>query len=225
MQRKLFNELLNQFTHSGAFFLKKIVLGVLASTKGTDLQAVIDAIEAKELDAEIACVVSNKKGAFALERAKSNGIEAIFLDPAGFASKEAYDEKLAMLLNERKVGLVLLIGYNKFLSLPFIDAFRNRVMNIHPSLLPAFKGWYSSVYRNVLEADVKETGCTLFFVDDEPDAGPIILQKSVSVSEGETVDSLREKVQALEQQAILHGIRLFQEGKLGVDGKKVAVKE
>ncbi len=203
----------------------KIVLGVLASTKGTDLQALIDAIEAKRLDARIACVVSNKKDAFALERAKKQGIEAIFLDPAEFASREEYDRKLVMLLNKRKVELLLLIGYNKFITGPLLKAFKNRAMNIHPSLLPAFKGWYSSVYQSVLEANVKETGCTLFFVDDEPDAGPIILQKSVSVSEGETVDSLRGKVQALEQQAILQGIRLFQEGKLMVEGKKVLVRE
>lgn len=206
-------------------FLAKIVLGVLASTRGTDLQAVIDAIGAKELDARIACVVSNKMDSFALERARKHGIEAIFLDPAGFASREDYDKELVMLLNERKVGLVLLIGYNKFLSKPFIDAFKNRAMNIHPSLLPAFKGWHLEVYRNVLEAKAGETGCTLFFVDDEPDGGPVILQKSVSVAEGETVDSLREKVQALEQQAILQGIRLFQEGKLRVEGKKVVVRE
>ena len=225
MQRKLFNELSSQFTYLGAFSLKKIVLGVLASTRGTDLQAVIDAIKAKRLDAKIACVVSNKKDAFALERAKSNGIEAIFLDPAGFASKEEYDEKLAMLLNERKVELVLLIGYNKFLSKPFINAFRNRAMNIHPSLLPAFKGWDHNVHADVLKAGVKESGCTLFFVDEDPDAGPVILQKKVRVAKGETVESLKEKVQGAEQEVILKAIKLFACGKINVEGKKVRIFE
>lgn len=196
-------------------------MGVLASTRGTDLQAVIDAIEAKELDARIACVISNKADAFALERAKKHGIEAIFLDPKAFSSKEGYGLEVARLLGERGVGLVLLIGYNKFVSQPFIDAFRNRAMNIHPSLLPAFKGWDRNVHGDVLKAGVKESGCTLFFVDEDPDAGPVILQKRVQVAKGETVESLKEKVQKAEQEIILRGIRLFQEGKLRIDGKKV----
>ena len=203
--------------------MAKIVLGILASTKGTDLQAVIDAIEAKQIDARIACVISNKHDAFALQRAKSHGIEAIFLDPEKFGSKEDYDREIVKLLNERKVELVLLIGYNKFLTKPFLQAFENKAMNIHPSLLPSFKGWYTTVYKRVLYANVKETGCTLFFVDKDPDAGPIIVQKSVTVLENETVNSLRKKVQKAEQKAILQGIRLFQQGKLKVEGKKVHV--
>ncbi len=201
--------------------MTKLILGVLASTKGTDCQRVIDAIEAKELDARIACVVSNKKEAFALERARKHGIEAIFLNPKEFSSKDEFDQQLVRVLQERKVELVLLIGYNKFLSKPFIDAFRNRIMNIHPSLLPAFKGWDRNVHEDVLKAGVKESGCTLFFVDEDPDAGPIILKKAVSIVENETVDSLKEKVQKAEQEIILKGIKLFGEEKLTVNGKKV----
>ncbi len=203
--------------------MAKLILGVLASTRGTDLQAVIDAIEAKQLDAEIACVVSNKQEAFALQRAKKHGIEAIFLNPREFGSKDAFDEKVVQLLNERNVELVLLIGYNKFLSEPFLNAFRNKAMNIHPSLLPSFKGWDKNVHQQVLDAGVKLSGCSLFFVTAEPDSGSIIAQKAVAVSENETVDSLKEKVQKAEQATILQGIRLFQEGRLKVEGSRVRI--
>lgn len=205
--------------------MAKLILGVLASTRGTDLQAVIDAIESKQLDAEIACVVSNKQEAFALQRAKKHGIEAIFLNPREFDSKEAFDEKVVQLLNERNIELVLLIGYNKFLSKPFLKAFKNRAMNIHPSLLPAFRGWDRNVHQEILDAGCKVSGCSLFFVTAEPDAGPIIAQKAVQVAGDETLDSLKEKVQLAEQEVILQGIKLFQENRLKVEGNKVRVLE
>ncbi len=203
--------------------MTKLVLGVLASTLGTDLQAVIDAIEQGELEAEIACVASNKKDCFALERARKHGIEAIFLDPKKFVSREEYDAELVRILNKRNVEFVQLIGYNKFLTSVFLEAFKNRSVNIHPSLLPAFKGWYKDVYKNVLEANVKETGCTLYFLDEDPDGGPIILQKAVPVLETDNVNSLKERVQTVEKEAILEGLKLFQQGKLRVEGKRVYV--
>ncbi len=205
--------------------MAKLILGIMASTKGTDSQCIIDAIEEGKLDAEIACFISNKKDAFALERAKKHGIEAIFLDPKKFASKEAYDAEVVRLFNERKVQLVLLIGYNKILSGGFLKAFENKVMNIHPSLLPSFKGWDKNVHQEVLDMGCKLSGCSLFFVTSEPDAGPIVAQKAVDIAEGETVDSLKEKVQKAEQETILKGIRLFLEGKIKVTGKKVVVSE
>lgn len=205
--------------------MAKLVLGVLASTKGTDMQAIIDAIEAKKLDAEIACVISNKADAFALERARKHGIETIFLDPKKFAAKEAFDEELVRLLNARKAELLLLIGYNKFITKPLLDAFKNKAMNIHPSLLPAFKGWDRNVHQEILDAGCKISGCTLFIVTEEPDAGPIVAQKAVEISEHETVDSLKEKVQAAEQAVLLKAIKLFAEKKLVVEGKKVKVLE
>ncbi len=203
----------------------KLVLGVLASTRGTDLQAVIDVIEAGQLEAEIACVISNKEDAFALERAKKHGIEAIFLNPKDFDSKEAFDEKMAGILSERKVQLVLLIGYNKFLTEPFLKAFKNRAVNIHPSLLPAFKGWDENVHQAVLDEGCKVSGCSLFFVTSEPDAGPIVAQKALSVANGETVDSLKEKVQRAEGKVIVEAVRKFGQGKIKVEGKKVRVLE
>lgn len=203
--------------------MKKIVLGILASTKGTDSQAIIDEIESGKLDAKIACVISNKQGSFALERARKHGIEAIFLDPKKFVSKEAYDLQLVKLLNERKADFLLLIGYNKFITKPLLEAFKNRAVNIHPSLLPSFKGWDRNVHQEVLDSGCKVSGCSLFFVTEEPDGGPIIAQKAIEISENETVDSLKEKVQAAEQEVILRAIRLFQQGKLKVEGNKVKI--
>lgn len=201
----------------------KLVLGILASTRGTDLQAVIDAIEAGQLEAEVACVISNKKDAFALERAKKHGIEAIFLNPDEFGSKEEYDSKVVELLNQKRVQLVFLIGYNKFVTEPFLKAFENRAMNIHPSLLPSFKGWDTNVHQEVLDEGCKVSGCSLFFVTSEPDAGPIVAQKAVPVADGETVDSLKEKVQKAEGEVLVEAARKFGQGKIKVEGKIVRV--
>ncbi|MDD5162758.1 MAG: phosphoribosylglycinamide formyltransferase [Candidatus ainarchaeum sp.] len=200
-------------------------IGVLASTKGSDLQAVIDAIAAKKLSAQIACVVSNKADAFALERAKKHGIEAIFLNPKNFKSKEEFDLQLVKELEKRKVELVLLIGYNKILTKIFVDAFRNRAMNIHPSLLPSFKGWDKDVHKEVLDSGVKVTGCTLHFLSEEADSGPIVMQKAVAVAENETVDSLKAKVQKAEQEVIIKAIKLFAEGKIKVEENKVKITD
>jgi len=194
-----------------------IKLGILASTNATDLQAVIDAIAAGELDAEIACLISNKQDANALERAQKHGIEAIFLNPNDFGSREEFDKKVVQLLVERNVQLVLLIGYNKFLSQPFLNAFEGKAVNIHPSLLPDFKGWYTDVYKAVLEAGVKETGCTLHFVSKEADAGKIIAQKKVPVLQDDDINSLKRRVQAAEQEVILSALKEFAAGKALVE--------
>jgi len=198
-------------------------IAVLGSTRGTDLQAVIDAIKSGSLDARISVVISNKADAFILERAKNAGIPAKFVDGKGI-SHEEFDWKLLAELERHGPGLILLIGYMRFLSDFFVKKYRNGIMNIHPSLLPAFAGGMDkNVHKEVLDAGAKETGCTLHFVDETPDGGPIILQKKVVVSENETVDSLKEKVQLAEQEAIVEGVRLFAQGRLKVEGKKVKI--
>ena len=202
--------------------MNKLRIAVLASTRGTDMQAIIDEIESGKLNAEIVCVISNKKEAYALERAKKHGIEAIFIDPKG-KSPEEYDKEILNELEKRDVDLIILIGYNKIVTKVLIDKYRNRIMNIHPSLLPAFPGWDRNVHQAVLDYGCKVTGCTLHFVDESLDAGPIILQKAVEVDENDTVDTLKEKVQKAEQEIILKGIRLFMEGKLKVEGRKVRI--
>lgn len=201
----------------------KINIAVLGSTRGTDLQAIIDEIEAGKLNAKIAVVISNKEDAYILERARKHNIKAIFLDPNG-KTREEYDREIIKILESENVDLVLLIGYMRILSKEFVQRYKNRIMNIHPSLLPAFGGGMDKdVHKAVLESGVKVTGCTLHFVDEGVDTGPIILQKPVMIEEGDTIESLKAKVQKAEQEIILKAIRLFMDGKLKVEGKIVHI--
>ncbi len=210
-------------------------IGVLASTKATDLQAVIDAIEAKKLNTKISVVISDKKDAYALERARKHGIDAVFIDAKSKdiadikdkdKKRETFDKKVAEALNRGKVDLVLLIGYMRILSPWFVNQYKNKIMNIHPSLLPAFAGGMDKdVHAEVLKAGVKETGCTLHFVDESVDGGPIIMQKKVMIEEDETVDSLKEKVQSAEQDIIITALKLYGEGKIKVESNKIKISE
>lgn len=200
-----------------------IKLGILASTKGTDMQAVIDAIEAKELDADISVVISDKEDAYALQRARKHNLKAIYLDPRG-KTREDYDKQLDKLLVENGVELVLLIGYMKIISSWFVQKWLNKVMNIHPSLLPAYAGGMDlNVHEEVLKRGCKVSGPSLIFIDEGADTGPIILQKVVKVENDETADTLKEKVQKAEMEIILEGIKLFAENKLKVEGKRVRI--
>lgn len=201
--------------------MEKIKLGVLASTRGTDMQAIIDEIEAGRLDAGIEVVISNKEDAYALERARKHGIEAVFVDGKG-KSREEFDKEIIKILKEKNVDLVLLIGYMRILSSEFVNAYRNKIMNVHPSLLPAFGGGMDKgVHQAILDYGVKVTGCTIHFVDESIDAGPIIVQKVVEIAEDETVGSLKGKVQAAEKEGFIEAIKLFQEGRLRVEGRRV----
>jgi len=188
------------------------------------LQAVIDSIEYGNLkDVEISFVLSNKESAYILERARAHNIKAIFLDPKG-KTREEYDQEVDKLLQEHKINLVLLIGYMKLMSSQFVQKWLNKVMNIHPSLLPKYAGGMDKgVHETVLENGDKITGASLIFIDEGADTGPIILQKEVPVEEDETIDSLKEKVQKAEQNIIIKGIELFRDGKIKVEGNKVAI--
>jgi len=199
-------------------------IGILASTKGTDMQAVIDAINSKKLNASVSVVISNKKDAFALERARKHKINSIFIDSKG-KGREAYDKEISKELDKSKVDLILLIGYMRFLSPWFVSKYKNRIMNIHPSLLPKYAGGMDlDVHAEVLRNKERITGATLHFVDEGADTGPIILQKEVKI-ENETADSLKEKVQKAEQEIIVKAIGLFEKGKIKVEGKKVRIKK
>ncbi|RLI26469.1 phosphoribosylglycinamide formyltransferase [Candidatus Bathyarchaeota archaeon] len=199
-------------------------IAVLGSTRGTDLQAVIDAIESGDLDAEVVCVISNRRKAYILERARKHGIEAIYISPKGL-SREEYDRLVMKELEKRApIDLILLIGYMCILSNEFVRRYRWRIMNIHPSLLPAFAGGMDlDVHRAVLDYGVKVTGCTLHFVDEGVDTGPIILQKPVKVDEDDTPETLKSKVQKAEQEIILEAIKLFKQGRLRVEGRRVRI--
>ena len=199
----------------------KIRLAVLGSTKGTDMQSIIDAIEKKELNAKIEIVISNKKDAFILERAKKHNLETFFINFKEFPSREESDKKIVEKLKEKKVDLVLLIGYNKILSDFFVEAFENKIVNIHPSLLPSFPGSFNyDVHKEVLASGVKVTGCTLHLVTKNVDGGPIILQKAVPVLEKDSEEDLKNRVQKAEQECFLEFIKKFSEGKFKIEKNK-----
>ena len=199
-------------------------LGVLASTRATDMQAIIDAINSKKLNTIISVLISNKKDAFALERARNHNIKAVFIDSKD-KEREQFDREVAKELDKNKVDLILLIGYMRILSSWFVNKYKNKIMNIHPSLLPAFAGGMDKdVHQEVLNHGCKVTGCTLHFVDESVDSGPIIMQKAVEIDENETSDSLKEKVQKAEQEIILKAIELYDKGKIKVEGKRVVIK-
>ena len=199
-------------------------IGVLASTRGTDLQALIDDINSKKLeDVKIAVVIGNRADAYALERARKHGIKSIFVDPAG-KSREEYDREVAGILNENEVELVVLIGYMRYLSPWFVDNYRERIMNVHPSLLPAFAGGMDkNVHQAVLDYGVKITGCTIHFVDEGADTGPIISQCAVEIEEDDTSETLKQKVQAVEMELYPEAIKLFRDGRLKVQGRRVMI--
>ncbi len=178
-------------------------VGVLGSTRGTALQGVLDAIATGSLDAEIAIVISDKQTAPILERAGRYDVAALFLDPAGL-TREAYDRQVSEVLQGAGAEVVLLIGYMRIVSAAFVQTWKGRLLNVHPSLLPAFPGLMNrKVHEAVLAAGVAETGCTIHQVTEEVDGGPIVLQKRCAVLPGDTVDSLKDRVQMLEQEAFV----------------------
>ncbi len=201
----------------------KVRLGVLASGRGSNLQAIIDAIEARRLSAEIVVVVSNKKDAQALERARQHRIADVFLDPKPYAgrpdSREAYDRAVWEVLKEYEVGLVILAGYMRIVTPVLIHAYANRIMNIHPSLLPAFPGL--EVQKKALEWGAKLAGCTVHFVTEGVDEGPIIIQAAVPVVEGDSADDLAARILEQEHKIYPRAIQLFAEGRLQVEGRRV----
>ena len=182
-------------------------VGVLASTRGTALKGVLDAIAAGTLDVDLRIVISDKPTAPILDRAKLYKVPSLFLDPTGL-SREQYDNRVSDALHEARVELVLLVGYMRILSPHFVAQWSGRLLNVHPSLLPAFAGLMNrKVHEAVLSAGVPETGCTIHQVTEEVDGGPIVLQKRCPVLPGDTVDSLKDRVQALEQSAFIDVLR------------------
>jgi phosphoribosylglycinamide formyltransferase 1 len=197
-------------------------VGVLASGNGSNLQALIDRSEVGSLPAEISCVISNNDSAFALERARRHGIPAIHLDHRLFTGREAYDNAIVDSLREYGVELVALAGFMRIISPVLIEAFPNSIMNIHPALLPSFPGLHPQ--RQALDHGVKIAGCTVHFVDAGTDTGPIICQAAVPVVEGDTEESLSARILVEEHRLYPLAVKLFAEGKLTVDGRRVIVK-
>lgn len=184
-------------------------IGILGSTRGSNLEAIVSAIANHELSANIAVVISNKPDAGILSRAQSHHLPAIFIDPTGL-SREAYDATLSKTLRDHQVDVIVLIGYMRILSDSFVTQWENKIMNVHPSLLPAFAGLMDlDVHRAVIASAAKETGCTVHTVTKELDAGPILLQKRCPVYANDTPELLKSRVQALEGQALVEVLRNF----------------
>ncbi|VVC76553.1 Phosphoribosylglycinamide formyltransferase [Aquicella siphonis] len=184
-----------------------IRLGILASTRGTNLDAVVAAIRARRLSASIEIVISNKADAPVLERAAAFGLKTEYIDPAGL-TREAFDRKTSEILSHYAVDLVVLIGYMRILSAGFIAAWKNRVINVHPSLLPAHAGLMDmDVHRAVLASGEKVTGCTVHHVTEQVDGGPVILQKTCLVNAHDTPEILKNRVQQLEGEALVAAIQ------------------
>lgn len=204
-------------------------LGILVSGGGTNLQAIMDKIRNGYLaDCEIVTVVSSKAGVYALERAQRNNIPTAVISKKSFASMEEYDQELIRHFRNCNVELAVLAGFLSMLGEAFVDTYRNRIINIHPSLIPSFcgKGYYGIIpHQKALEYGVKVSGATVHFVDFEYDSGPIILQKAVEVKQDDTPESLQLRVmQEAEWELLPKAIRLFSEGKLVLDGRKVRIQ-
>ncbi len=186
-------------TETLLLMVSKIKLGVLGSGRGSNFLAIYNNILAGRLDAEVAVVISDKPSKM-LEKAKEFGLENVYLNPKDFPSKLDFDLEIVKVLKAHQVELIVLAGYMRILSEQFINSFPNKIINIHPSLLPAFKGLHPQ--RQALEAGVKEAGCTVHFVTFELDSGPILLQEKVNVDEHDTEESLSAKI--LEKEHIIY---------------------
>lgn len=197
-------------------------IAVLCSGSGTNLQAIIDNVGSGYINAKIALVLSDNKDAFALERAKKAGIETVVLDPKDYNAREEFDKEVIRNLKKRDVGLVVLAGFMRLLSAHFITEYKDRIINIHPALLPSFKG--SHGVKDALDHGVKVTGVTVHFVDENLDNGPIILQRCVEIKNGDTEESLLERVHMEEHKIYPEAVKLFAEGRLKIEGRRVVIK-
>ncbi|WP_313758657.1 phosphoribosylglycinamide formyltransferase [Tissierella sp.] len=207
--------------------MSPVKIGVLISGGGTNLQSIIDNIENGNINGEMKLIISNRKDAYGLARGEDAGIESIYLDRKLFNSEEEYNLYLIKELKKRDVELIILAGYLKVLSRDFIQEFSGRIINIHPSLIPSFcgKGYYGEkVHQEVLAYGVKVTGATVHFVDEGTDTGPIILQDIVYVDSEDTVEILKEKVLEIEHKLLVQAVKLYCDGRISREGRKVIIK-
>jgi phosphoribosylglycinamide formyltransferase-1 len=197
-------------------------LGVLVSGSGTNLQAILDATAGGELSARIAIVVCNHSNAKSIERAQKAGVPVELYRMADYPSRTATQQAIAGRLEEEGVDLVVCAGWDRVLVPEFIQRFRGRIINVHPSLLPAFAGGLHAI-RDALQYGVKVTGCTVHFVDEAVDAGPIILQAPVPVKDDDTEETLAERIHTEEHRLLVHALQLYSAGRLRIEGRKVVV--
>ena len=201
---------------------EKFKLAVLVSGRGSNLQAIIDNIEENNLAAEISLILSNVPDSYALQRGKKHRLESIFLDPKSFSSRDDYEKQMIELLQTKSIDLVCLAGFMRILGKKFIEAFSGKIINIHPSLLPAFPGL--NVQEKALQHGVRFSGCTVHFVNEEVDGGAIISQAVVPILDADDTQSLSDRI--LEQEHIIYpeAIRLIIEDRLEFSGRRVVRK-
>ena len=192
--------------------MARLRLGVLVSGNGTNLQAILDAARAGRIDADVGVVISNQPGAYALTRAENAGVKAVSLPHRGFPSREAFDAALVEELRRERVDWVVLAGFMRLLTPGFLAAFPQRVINIHPALLPAFPGAHA--IRDALAYGVRVTGCTVHLVDEGVDTGPILDQRAVPVEEGDTEDTLAERMHRAEHELYVDVLARLARGRL-----------
>lgn len=196
---------------------------MLTSGRGSNFQSIIDAINNKNLKAQILLMITDNPSAYAIERAKKHDIEHLVLRPKEYSSRDDFYRKITEELQRRNVGLVVLAGFMRIVGKPLIDAYPNRIMNIHPALLPSFPGLHGQ--KQAVEYGVRISGCTVHFVDEGMDTGPIVMQAAVPVFHNDTEDTLSERILKLEHKIYPEAIRLFSEGRLEVQGRVVKIKD
>jgi len=199
-----------------------INIGILASGRGTNLQAIIEAVEDGRIEGKIKIVISDNSDAYALKRAEQNNIDTQYIDFKSFKNREDYDKKVIECLKEKGVELIVLAGYMRILTPYFIKTCKNRIINIHPALLPSFPGLHAQ--RQAIEYGAKVSGCTVHFVDEGVDSGPIVLQRAVEIKDDDTEESLAERILKEEHQIYPRAIQLFCQGRLIIKGRRVFIK-
>jgi phosphoribosylglycinamide formyltransferase 1 len=202
-------------------FVPPLKIGVLASGRGSNFQSIIDSIQGNRLKAQVCLLITDNPSAFAIERAKRHGIEHLVLKPKEFPSRDAFYIAVTEALKKKDAGLVVLAGFMRIVGKPLIEAFADRIMNIHPALLPSFTGLHAQ--KQAIDYGVKISGCTVHFVDEGMDTGPVIIQAAVPVYHGDTEESLSERILKLEHKIYPAAIRLFSEGRLKVEGRIVKI--
>jgi len=201
-----------------------VKIAVLASGRGSNFQSIVDSIDTGYIrGAAVDVLVTDNSEAFAIKRAEKHGIEAVCMDPKRFSSRDAYFSHIAGFLRDRGIGLVVLAGFMRIVKKPLIDAFPNRIMNIHPALLPAFPGLHGQ--QQAHDYGVKIAGCTVHFVDEGMDTGPVIIQAAVPVFSDDTEESLSERILQYEHRIYPSAVRMFVEGRLEVRGRRVFIKD
>jgi phosphoribosylglycinamide formyltransferase-1 len=199
-----------------------LTLGVLASGSGSNFQSIVNNIESGQLNARVAVLITDKPDAYAIERAKKHNIEHLLLKLKDFPDKNAYYSHIADELKKRGVDLVILAGFMRVVGKTLIDRYRNKVMNIHPALLPSFPGLHGQ--KQAADYSVKISGCTVHFVDEGMDTGPIIIQAAVPAYHDDTEETLGARILKEEHKIFPYAIKLYSEGRLSVDGRRVVIK-